>query len=506
MDIARAAAANSPNKRLKRARKGAATVLNGANAKLWFRFIAERQRIFGRWQRGAPPPYTSDPHLTQGRMCNVFRFLDRQSVWCLAHILEPLRHRPADLLLNVLLFRCFLNRGSALAAVGLQSCAGFDAAAFEATLLRCRDELGVLSNAAYNVGSFGSFAAAGPGCEGGVGCKVARVAAMFREVVPQLPALAATLLAGVSSGGSGGGGGGGGAGAGGSSTAARSAATYEAIRGLKGVGAFTAYQVCIDLGYWRPGVYSESDHVIVGPGARRGLAWLFEEPGELDAEGCLRYLHERQAELFEAAGVGAVERQRLFGAMPQPPPQPPPPPPPPQQQPSAPCAPLPSPAPSSSSSSPPPSAALLTAVPPLNLMAIENCLCEGDKYLRSTYGSGRFKQRYTPSSGADVQYLANAATARLFLTDTWRWQQASSAAAARGEGAGPSSAPAGNSGSCCGGSVAGSSVAGGSVAGAPPHGGDADAAMIRWGSAEMKQHSSATPCSAPQLASSALGS
>ena len=58
---------------------------------------------------------------------------------------------------------------------------------------------------------------------------------------------------------------------------------------------------------------------------------------------------------------------------------------------------------------------------PLNLMAIENCLCEGDKYLRCTHGKGRFKQKFSAGSavGASGSYLDDLSTALHTLAATW---------------------------------------------------------------------------------------
>jgi hypothetical protein len=70
------------------------------NLRSFYGFIAERQRVYSRWYASAPAPWTSDPTLAVGRFANIFRFLDRESVWLCAHIIEPLRHRPADLLFN----------------------------------------------------------------------------------------------------------------------------------------------------------------------------------------------------------------------------------------------------------------------------------------------------------------------------------------------------------------------------------------------------------------------
>ena len=95
--------------------------------------------------------------------------------------------------------------------------------------------------------------------------------------------------------------------------------TYKTVIGLPGVGEFTGWQACLDLGYWNSDVYNESEHVIVGPGAEEGLSWLFADMGGLDSVGCVRFLVANQAECFRKAGVGVKELRQLFGNMPAPP-------------------------------------------------------------------------------------------------------------------------------------------------------------------------------------------
>ena len=68
--------------------------------------------------------------IANGRMCNVRRFLDREAAWCIAHIIQPLRHKPAELLFNVLLFRCYFTWSKSAGFCGLQSTPSFDRAAF----------------------------------------------------------------------------------------------------------------------------------------------------------------------------------------------------------------------------------------------------------------------------------------------------------------------------------------------------------------------------------------
>jgi hypothetical protein len=157
--------------------------LHEENAALWFGYVAERHRTFQGWlgESGAPPPWTSDPIISKGRMCNVFRFLDRESAWLAANVLEPLRNRPADLIFNVLIFRCYLNWHKSAEIVGVQSVEHYDSEVFERKLVEANETLGKLSSAAYNTGSCNLF----PVAEG-KGSKVRRFAAMFKALAPMM--------------------------------------------------------------------------------------------------------------------------------------------------------------------------------------------------------------------------------------------------------------------------------------------------------------------------------
>ena len=303
--------------------------------------------------------------LVAGRLCNNYRFLDRETTWVIAHVVEPLRDRPADLLFNLVIFRCYLNWHASMSLLGLQRCEGFDCAVFDAKLREVGTALGKLSSAAYNVGSFHAFQEADrcmpSDCEG---VKPTRAAAMFGHLAPQMASVMESVL-----------------------QRKDPTFTFKTITSLRGVGRFLGWQVCLDLGYWNPAVYNESIHVEVGPGAAEGLAWLFQDTGGLSAVECVKHLDKVQTAWFDKIGVDAAQRELLFGSMPAPP----------TQQ----------------------GAAKPTG--PLNLMAIEGCLCEGNKYFRVHYndGSGRFKCKYTPHKGADERYLADYAAMQRLLKERW---------------------------------------------------------------------------------------
>ena len=68
-------------------------------------FMNERHRIYLTKTAGKPKPWTDDPILQQYKFTNVFRELDKDTIWCRENIREPLRDAPELLLFNVALFR-----------------------------------------------------------------------------------------------------------------------------------------------------------------------------------------------------------------------------------------------------------------------------------------------------------------------------------------------------------------------------------------------------------------
>jgi len=60
-----------------------------ANVSELARFMEERHRIYLRRSSGQPGPWTQDPILRDNRFCNIFRELDRVTIWVRENIREP---------------------------------------------------------------------------------------------------------------------------------------------------------------------------------------------------------------------------------------------------------------------------------------------------------------------------------------------------------------------------------------------------------------------------------
>ncbi len=80
-------------------------------------FIVERHRIYERRQSGAPAPWTKDTILAQYRFCNVYRELDRVTMWITRHWRTP-RQDHADLWFALVVAR-LINHPFTLAQLGV---------------------------------------------------------------------------------------------------------------------------------------------------------------------------------------------------------------------------------------------------------------------------------------------------------------------------------------------------------------------------------------------------
>lgn len=87
-------------------------------AREFFRYARERHAIYLARRRGDPAPWTVDPILQQYKFTNVFRELDRTTVWFRENVRDRMRTDP-NVLLATVVFRWF-NRIEAGEAIFLQ--------------------------------------------------------------------------------------------------------------------------------------------------------------------------------------------------------------------------------------------------------------------------------------------------------------------------------------------------------------------------------------------------
>ena len=122
--------------------------------------------------------------------------------------------------------------------------------------------------------------------------------------------------------------------------------TYNSLLGVPGLGKFLAYQIAVDLGYHDKTVFDENKYVVSGPGCISGLDKLFKDKNGLNYEECIQHLCHMQKQGFLDNGYDIDElfKDRKHKC--------------------------------------------------LNLMAMENCLCEISKYLKVYHKVGRARNKY----------------------------------------------------------------------------------------------------------------
>lgn len=130
--------------------------------------------------------------------------------------------------------------------------------------------------------------------------------------------------------------------------------THKLLQGVKGNGSFMAGQMVADLRHVMPGAWSDkSSWAPIGPGSRRGIAWMLGWDG-------IEELTNMTQDVFidHIRALGLALRNH-------------------------------------------PAAWAVVVERKLEMHDLQNCLCETDKYLRITMGTGRGKNKYP--GGAQAQ-------------------------------------------------------------------------------------------------------
>lgn len=304
----------------------------------WY-FITERMNIY--WKRvvlGQNAPWTNDVILQDYKFTNVLRDIDRLSLYVRKNILakidepcEDLEERKKDVLFNIMIFRLFVKIES-YECIGFIEQKNWDKQWPKAVeRLRKRRKTGEpMFTSAYYV--FGLHTASpSPDNHDKTENAINLIAQFWR---PQLDEIYNKV------------------------TSLDMENTLDYMSGLSCVGRFTAYEYCCDLGmitrYCKNHIveWTNDSYTNVGPGAERGINWIFKNKGNLSNFECIVYLR----------AVWKHNLQRL-GTYEQ----------------------------------------FISQLPPemnhdIDLRVIEHCLCEYQKYCKALTGTGRPKEKFTPKT------------------------------------------------------------------------------------------------------------
>lgn len=243
---------------------------------LFWRFVYERQAI---WHRRVierrEAPWTDDQVLQKHRFTNVYREMDRGTIYVVENVLEQHESR-ADRIFNTMIYRliCCIPTYD---AIGFQRLETFE----ESRLLEKFQEL-------YDSGAslFGTAYIVSPYFRLGSHFKHENVAKLFGLLHQNFSSFLEEL-----------------------DSATKLDVAFRVIEDQYGYGPFLAFQVCVDLLYplrteGGKGLlpYSHNDWARLGPGARRGLARIYRGDYKRGLPA-LRWLQQNQHDEFARLGL-----------------------------------------------------------------------------------------------------------------------------------------------------------------------------------------------------------
>lgn len=126
---------------------------------------------------------------------------------------------------------------------------------------------------------------------------------------------------------------------------------YNIICSVPGFSTFLAYQIFVDLTYIPEFKFSENEFTMAGPGCKRGLDYLFSDEKGMTPEECLFWLRDNFDRLNAQFPDIGLDLNKLMYDLPE-------------------------------------------WDRRMNVMSLENCMCELSKYLKVVYGTGRPRCKY----------------------------------------------------------------------------------------------------------------
>lgn len=241
---------------------------------LFWKFIFERHMVwYKRFILNHKAPWTKDKIMLDYKFTNVYRELDRGTIYLLDNIVG--QFSPMEQVFNIIVYRMF-NRIETWEATGflhihdLRSISWDKVPSFR--IWRNRMEAGLpLYTDAHMVCAYEHF----PGAD-----KLARFEYIFDGVTTVLPTLMKIIR-----------------------TAKTLQTVHKALTQIPGIGPFLAYEIAVDITYCDWNNLGEDEWVNPGPGSQRGLRMMFPDLKANDCTWMLRVLRQAQANEFKRLGL-----------------------------------------------------------------------------------------------------------------------------------------------------------------------------------------------------------
>lgn len=246
--------------------RGSARLIPTAVFDTYWRFAAERQRIFFRRVRQEPGPLTSDPILRAHKFTNAYRASDRVSQYLIRRVIYEGDRSPREMFFRVMLFKLF-NRIETWELLTNE----LDHVRWDEYTFDRYDA--VLSRAMANGQRIYSGAYIIPSPRLNHPRKhqnhLRLIERMLADELPERIVDTRSLQD-----------------------------AFRLLRSYPSMGDFLAFQLVTDLNYSPLLEHSESEFVVPGPGARDGIRKCFADTGGLHEADVIRMMVERQDEEF----------------------------------------------------------------------------------------------------------------------------------------------------------------------------------------------------------------
>jgi thymidylate kinase len=236
----------------------------------YWRFAAERQRIFFERLEGLPPPWTDDPVLARHKFTNAYRASDRVSQYLIRQVIygDDLPDSDDDTLFRIILFKIFnrIDTWELLERqIGTITYADYDFDAFDAVMTDALRNGRHIYSAAYIMPS--GDRAFGEAMKHRNHLRL--IERMMKNELPKRLADARSMQV-----------------------------AFDLLRSYPTIGDFLAYQFVTDINYSELTHFSEREFVALGPGARDGIRKCFTDLGGLNEPEIIRFMADRQSEEF----------------------------------------------------------------------------------------------------------------------------------------------------------------------------------------------------------------
>lgn len=241
---------------------------------LYWNFAAERQRIFYKRLSGQHSHLTEDPILKTYKFTNAYRASDRVSQFLIRNVIYSGDQSPQEVFFRIILFR-FFNRISTWESLNAAlnneiSYESYDFRLYDEVLTSIANGKNKLYSAAYimpsGVREFGFLR------KHQNNLKLLEL--MMQNSVPERITGLKNLQA-----------------------------VFNIFKSYPTLGDFLAYQYTIDLGYTNLDCGFESDFIVPGPGALRGIKKCFSDMEYLSPSDIIHYVTERQHHEFAIRNI-----------------------------------------------------------------------------------------------------------------------------------------------------------------------------------------------------------